>query len=405
MTKISIDTSRMSRSNVDDNLANKMNENAKNIAMLQNKQHCQQSQQQFGFEVPHRRYLKRNKIVKSIPKIRVLEPEQEEGHVEYKREIINPSFARKVGLTTQMSFRLDQGKGLAIYMLGVEDDGTHSLNSADDIRMSVESLTVIASGLGAQITKVAIIYLVDDIRNSELAKRDTHAFHDAINKVGTQVDHMARAIVTVHHVDVSGQLGIDHNQAIDIYSTPNNFLILGPGGGGKSTLIGSLLSDDLDNGRGYSRCCVLRHRHEFRGSNRGQSSCVGRFWLEESQGKTVILTDTPGNEKYLKQTLAAATLAVDYALLVVDCNRLSDSDYMKEISKYLSLVQNHFMNKRVLIIANKYDLINDPYDFKGLFYGFKLLSLSCVSGHNVQRLKTILFHMPKRMTRHWVSRK
>ena len=354
-------------------------------------------------ESPFRRYMRKKKLAKTLPKLQVLEPEQEEGHVEYKREIMNPSYARKVGLTTQMSFRLDQGQGLAMYMLGVEDDGAHSLNSTDEIRVSIENLTGIALGLGAQITKVSIISLMDDIRISELAKRDAYAFRDNASDIGLQIDNIARAMVTVHHVDVSGQLGIDHDQTFDACSAPNNFLILGPGGAGKSTLIGSLVSDNLDNGLGYSRCCVLRHRHEFNDCNRGQSSCVGRFWLESSQGKHVVLTDTPGNEKYLKQTLAAATLAVDYALLLVDCTRLNDTDYILDISRYLSLVQNHFMNKRVLILANKYDLVDESVDLNNLFCGYKSLSLSCVTGHNMRRLKAILFNIPKRLSKHKVT--
>ena len=221
-------------------------------------------------------------------------------------------------------------------------------------------------------------------------------FTDPNFKEDFQLEKIARVVVNIHHIDVSGRLGID--TAIKDDSVPNNFLVLGPSGSGKSSLIGSLVSNDLDNGLGYSRCCVMRHRHEFS----GQSSCVSRLYLENNYGKEVVMTDTPGNEKYLKQTIAAATLAVDYALLIVEYPRLNNADYIIEVGKYLSIVQNYFMNKRVLVIANKCDLAKEKLVLKDIFPCFRPVALSCVSGYGMHRLKEALFKAPKRLSRHLV---
>lgn len=358
--------------------------------------------------------------------VRVLEKEDHNGHVEYKREIRNPTFGRMVGLTTQLSFRLDQGDGTAVYMLGVEDDGMHSLNDMSVIEESVRSLTCIAHGLGAEVTKVSYVTLSEDIA-AGVEVDDEGKMADLRPYLHT----LARAIVHVHHFDVSGKFGIRYNRdSIKQIQVPNNFLLLGPSGAGKSSLIGALVNDDLDNGRGYARCCVLRHRHEFMGGNRGQTSCVGRFWLEREgdtsmhsvednrkQNSHVVLTDTPGKPKYLKQTLAALTLAVDYALLVVDSTQVLheeshiSSEYMLLVKKYLNLVQNFYMNKRVLIVANKTDLLSNAvrqqsYEkLKKTFGGYRCILLSCVSGDNLETLKSALFSVPKRLSRHVVRRR
>jgi len=46
------------------------------------------------------------------------------GNIEYKRTISDKGGERIKHLTTQLNFRLIEGKGQAIYRIGVEDDGT-----------------------------------------------------------------------------------------------------------------------------------------------------------------------------------------------------------------------------------------------------------------------------------------
>ena len=59
-------------------------------------------------------------------------PEVEEGNVEYKRHLCSKdlkSFDKHYNirfqqLITQLKYRLNEGNGLAIYYIGIEDDGT-----------------------------------------------------------------------------------------------------------------------------------------------------------------------------------------------------------------------------------------------------------------------------------------
>lgn len=47
-----------------------------------------------------------------------LPPEEEEGNIEYKLKLINPSPSRLQHLVTQLKWRLREGQGEAIYEIG-----------------------------------------------------------------------------------------------------------------------------------------------------------------------------------------------------------------------------------------------------------------------------------------------
>lgn len=78
-------------------------------------------------------------------------PEIEEGNIEYKRKLCNISDWRKERLTSQMRWRLDEGGGRAIYIIGVEDNGTiYGLNS-DQTYESINNMKTIIELLQASI--------------------------------------------------------------------------------------------------------------------------------------------------------------------------------------------------------------------------------------------------------------
>ena len=93
---------------------------------------------------------------------------------------------------------------------------------------------------------------------------------------------------------------------------------------GKSTLIGTLITASLDDGRGKSRTAIMKHRHEiesgrtstatthllgFRSSGEpvtGRDAVRAKRKSEDEVAresyKTVTLMDLAGHEKYLKTT-------------------------------------------------------------------------------------------------------
>ena len=53
-----------------------------------------------------------------------MNPEQDDGNVEYKLKLLDLSKNRIERLTSQMRYRCNEGGSECIYNLGVEDDGT-----------------------------------------------------------------------------------------------------------------------------------------------------------------------------------------------------------------------------------------------------------------------------------------
>lgn len=66
---------------------------------------------------------------------------------------------------------------------------------------------------------------------------------------------------------------------------------------GKSTLLGVLTHGELDNGRGYARQKLFRHKHE---QESGRTSSVGSDILGfDGEGKVVNKTDGHGEQPAL----------------------------------------------------------------------------------------------------------
>ncbi|GMF25052.1 unnamed protein product [Phytophthora fragariaefolia] len=110
---------------------------------------------------------------------------------------------------------------------------------------------------------------------------------------------------------------------------------------GKSSLIGTLIKGELDDGRGSSRLAIFRHKHE---AESGRTSSVATAYLGFDAGgeqilsrragkllpwaelarvahKRVQLIDLAGHEKYLKTTVFGLTgMQPDVVVVVVGAN-------------------------------------------------------------------------------------
>ena len=77
--------------------------------------------------------------------------------------------------------------------------------------------------------------------------------------------------------------------------------VVGSVDSGKSTLIGTLISNKLDDGKGLNRSIVSSHNHEVKS---GKTSSISVHCMKKYQGNnSLILIDLCGHEKYLKTTL------------------------------------------------------------------------------------------------------
>ncbi|CAL8255984.1 unnamed protein product [Lota lota] len=232
-----------------------------------------------------------------------LPPEAEEGNIEYKLKLINPTQYRFEHLATQMKWRLQEGRGEAVYQIGVEDNGMLVGLSEEDMRTSLETLHRMAEKVGADITVL----------------RECEVDYDSD-------DPRKIAEVLIRKVP-------DDQQFLDL-----RVAVLGNVDSGKSTLLGVLTQGELDNGRGRARLNLFRHLHEIQ---TGRTSSISFEILGfnskgevvnysesrtaeqicESASKMITFIDLAGHHKYLKTTIFGLTsYCPDFAMLVVSAN-------------------------------------------------------------------------------------
>lgn len=229
-------------------------------------------------------------------------PEDDEGAIEYKWRLVNPSPDRFIQLVTQLNFRLSEGNGEAIYELGVEDNGRKKGLSAVNLAASLDTLTRMAHELGAE----------------------TQLVREAEGKEGRIAQVLVRKVP----------------KALEDY-LDIRIAVAGNVDSGKSTLVGVLTgSGGLDNGRGLARSQIFTHKHEI---ETGRTSAVSQAiigfapngdvvnyssvrnltWSDvvEKASRVITLLDLAGHERYLKTTTFGLTAhAVDYCMLVVGAN-------------------------------------------------------------------------------------
>ena len=78
-----------------------------------------------------------NYIITQKDKLEHDPQEDDYGNTEYKLKLVNPSQDKLQHRTTQMKFRLQEGSGEAKYMIGLEDDGTPTGLSQEEMLQSL----------------------------------------------------------------------------------------------------------------------------------------------------------------------------------------------------------------------------------------------------------------------------
>lgn len=227
------------------------------------------------------------------------EGEKESGNVEFKKNLKKDTHLKgkkKTSLIAQMKHRMLSGDGKAIYVIGVNDNGNISGISKSRFEETVEVLEILCEEAEARIAD--------------------------INK---------------ENLDSGQFIGIAEIKSLD--SDESNQIIVGTAGHvdhGKSTLIGSIVTGEKDDGSGYMRSNldVLPHELE-RGLSADISYSVygfdefGDVINLESNGsssksslvaeaeKIVSFVDTVGHKPWLHTTIRGLCQEIDYGLLVV----------------------------------------------------------------------------------------
>lgn len=228
------------------------------------------------------------------------EPEKEFGNIEYKTSLVSKSQDRIQSIASQMRFRVDQGEGEAIYVIGVSDDGSPIGVTDEDFTESFNNLSFAARENNYSIS----ILVTKTLKNS--------------NKI---CELLVREKNDQKYIDIKVAVA----GTVDV---------------GKSTLLGTLTTGKNDDGKGSARLSVFNFRHEI---SSGRTSSIAhhilgfdeagkivnyeglhkRSWpdIVKQSSKIISFYDLCGHEKYLKTTIRGLSSSYpDMALILVGGN-------------------------------------------------------------------------------------
>ncbi|PHH73397.1 hypothetical protein CDD82_5495 [Ophiocordyceps australis] len=227
---------------------------------------------------------------------------------------------------------LEESRG-ALYEIGVSDDGTLVGLTRDEMNDSITTLRIMAASLGC-IVDVLRVVIVGDCE--WLESTDSLDNVCSAQAYETRKDNLwvVEAFVTPHVSLRKGQQTGDMVAGTpDMLAIPNRgssttpqlrVTLTGPITSGKSSLLGTLSTDTLDNGRGKSRLSLLKHRHEMVS---GFTSSIAQeligykehtilnfsshsnidSWLDihdcAGKGRIVFVSDSGGHPRYRRTVL------------------------------------------------------------------------------------------------------
>ncbi|CAB4035456.1 GTP-binding 1-like, partial [Paramuricea clavata] len=215
--------------------------------------------------------------------------------------LVSPNDEEYDLLLRQLQQRLREGNGETLYEIGIGDGDSSGLNQ-EDLAASIATLESLTQTCGVEMLSL----------------------REKTTTTGKIVEYLLRREV-------------EDEDFIEV-----RVAVVGNVDAGKSTLLGVLTHGELDNGRGFARQKLFRHKHEMES---GRTSSVGNDILGfDSRGnvinksevhgsnvdwqricressKVVTFIDLAGHEKYLKTTIFGMTgHAPDFAMLMIGAN-------------------------------------------------------------------------------------
>ncbi|KAJ8345802.1 hypothetical protein SKAU_G00299950 [Synaphobranchus kaupii] len=311
-----------------------------------------------------------------------------------KLALVSPNGEQYDSLLRQLRERMEEGCGETIYVLGVGSDGGDYGLDQGDMEASVATVRSMSEQLEADLI------LLRDRSEAGGRVRD----YLIRRRVG-ETDFLEVRVAVVGNVDA-----------------------------GKSTLLGVLTHGELDNGRGFARQKLFRHKHEMES---GRTSSVGNDilgfdhegqvvnkpdshggcldWTKicEKSSKVITFIDLAGHEKYLKTTVFGMTGHLpDFCMLMVGSNAgivgmtkehlglalalnvpvfvvvtkidMCPANILQETLKLLQrLLKSPGCRKIPVLVQNKDDVIVTRFQLQ-------LREISNVTGENMELLKMFL---------------
>ncbi|KAM6905038.1 GTP-binding protein 1 isoform 2-T2 [Xenentodon cancila] len=230
------------------------------------------------------------------------EPEDRVIDFTSKLALVSPNGEQYDSLLRQLRDRMEEGCGETIYVVGMGSDGGDWGLNENDMEASVATVRSMCEQLDADLIPLRDRNEAAGLVRDYLIRR----------RVG-ELDFLEVRVAVVGNVDA-----------------------------GKSTLLGVLTHGELDNGRGFARQKLFRHKHEMES---GRTSSVGNDilgfdqegqvvnkpdshggsldWTKicEKSSKVITFIDLAGHEKYLKTTVFGMTGHLpDFCMLMVGSN-------------------------------------------------------------------------------------
>ena len=150
---------------------------------------------------------------------------------------------------------------------------------------------------------------------------------------------------------------------------------------GKSSFVGVMTKNVLDNGRGYARSFVMKHKHELES---GRTSVVVQHYIR-NEDKIIEFTDLAGHEKYLKTTIKGISgCLIDYVAIIINAN----TGIQLMTREHISLV--YTLRIPMFIVYTKTDLCPPNIykmnlDYINTYYKKKMGLNTCVISNNEER--------------------
>jgi len=226
-------------------------------------------------------------------------PECDDGNKEYKLKLSNNE-ERQEQLTSQMRYRVQEGGGEAIYTIGIMDDGTPCGLTEEEY----EENKIILEKISKKNNFTATMIFSQPYGDKNI--------YEFLIRENVKNKYINLKVACVGNVD-----------------------------SGKSTILGVLMTNCLDNGRGSARLNIFNFKHEMKS---GRTSSIAQHilgfdekgtvvnydalsrkktWPEivSNSSKVVTFFDLCGHSAYLKTTILGLTSQVpDIVLLLVGAN-------------------------------------------------------------------------------------
>ena len=262
-----------------------------------------------------------------------MQPEKDDGNIEYKLKLTDTSLSRIERLTSQMRYRCAEGNGECIYNLGVEDNGVTSGITEDEYITTLECIES-----AAEKNSYSIMKLTKTPINNE--------------------KNIYEVLIREKNEDSYIDLKVSIAGSVDC---------------GKSTLLSVLTNGKKDNGRGSARLSVFNFPHEVK---TGRTSSIGHqilgyddngsimnfqnnrvlTWpdIVSKSSKIITFFDLAGHEKYLKTTIfGLASSKPDLCMIMVSANR----GILRMTIEHIFLCKT--LKIPFCIVVTKIDIMND----------------------------------------------